>query len=366
MRQDTRMLLEQAVTVDLASTSEDSDERAAADRAYSGIAGDRHGLGEGLAGAPELLARYDDARAADPELYTVIAVAVDWARIGRPDPIPEPVLIDLTLRELRKTRAHLEAGDADVCAAIRTARTPPPGAGRTAALHTSFLDDDTRGYWAFDYLTADDGQAHRTPRPIPHTYWHDATNSCDTNTLLIVGVAAYRRDNTPATTTLFRKAAEAGNSAAMFNLGLLHDERDELVEAESWYRKAADAGVSAAMFNLGLLFHERDDDDLVEAESWYRKGADAGDSTAMNNLGLLLQQRDDLVEAESWYRKGAEAGGGSAMNNLGSLLQQRGDLVEAESWYRKAAEVRYSSAINNLGFLRDVQSRFPTRRVWCS
>ncbi|MGW0640198.1 hypothetical protein [Nocardia salmonicida] len=175
-----------------------------------------------MAGAPELLARYDDARAADPELYTVIAVVVDWARVGRTNPIPEPVLTDFTLRELRKTHPYREVTDVGVHAAIRTARTPSPGAGRTAALHTSFLDDGTRGYRAFDYFTAaDDGQSHRTPRPIPDTFWHDATNGCDTNTLFIVGAAAILRDNTPAATELFRKAAESGNSYAMNALGAL-------------------------------------------------------------------------------------------------------------------------------------------------
>ncbi|MBW0275513.1 hypothetical protein ATM97_09940 [Nocardia sp. MH4] len=257
--QDTRMLLEQAVTIDLASTSDDADECEAADRAYPGYGGERYGLGEGLAGAPELLARYDDARAADPAMFTVIAIAVDWARIGRPEPIPEPVLTDLALRELRATHAYLDATTASLHTAIQEARTPPPGAGRTAALHTSFLDDDTRGYRAFDYLTAaDDGQHHRTPRLIPNTYWHDATHECDTNTLLAVGVAAYRRDNTPVAAILFRTAAEAGNSAAMRNLGILLEQRGDLAEAESWFRKAIEAGNNAAADNLGILLAYRD------------------------------------------------------------------------------------------------------------
>ncbi|MFI5501115.1 tetratricopeptide repeat protein [Nocardia asteroides] len=348
--QDTRMLLEQAVTIDLASTSADADERAAADRAYPGYGGDRYGLGEGLAGAPELLARYDDARAADPALYTVVAVAVDWARVGRTDPIPEPVLANLALRELRTTHAHLDATTSDLRAAIETARTPPPGAGRTAALHTSFLDDDTRGYRAFDYLTAaDDGQDHRTPRPIPDTFWHDATNDCDTSTLIGVGVAAYRRDDIPTATTLFRKAAEAGNSRAMHNLGVLLDRCGDLVGAESWYRKATKAGDKAALHNLGLLLRQRGD--LGEAEFWYRKAVEAGDRGAMNSLGALLGERGDQGEAESWYRKAIEAGNSEAMYNLGLLLGERGDLDGAESWFRKAVEAGDRDAMAKLGAL---------------
>ncbi|MEV6218788.1 tetratricopeptide repeat protein [Nocardia sp. NPDC051833] len=361
--QDTRMLLEQAVTIDLASTSADADERAAADRAYPGYGGDRYGLGEGLAGAPELLARYDDARAGDPALYTVIAVAVDWARIGRTEPIPAPVLIDLALRELRTTHAHLDTTTADLRAAIKTARTPPPGAGRTAALHASFLDDDTRGYRAFDYLTAaDDGQDHRTPRPIPETYWHDATHDCDINTLLVVGIAAYRRDNTPAATILFRKPAEAGISGAMLMLGVLLQQRGDLVEAETWSRKAIEAGDNTAMLMLGVLLQQRGD--LVEAETWFRKAIEAGISGAMNHLGILFQRRGDLVEAETWFRKGAEAGEDTAMLMLGSLLQRRGDLVEAEIWFRKAAEAGNNTAMFMLGVLLQQRGDLVEAETW--
>ncbi|MFD3427262.1 tetratricopeptide repeat protein [Nocardia fluminea] len=346
LRKDTRMLLEQAITIDLASTAEDPAERAAAERAYPGCAGDRHGLAEGLAEAPELLARYDDARAADSELYTVIAIAIDWARIGRTDPIPEPELTDLTLRELRKTCPHLESTNSSVRAAIQTARTPPDGAGRTAALHSTFLDDDTRGYWAFSYLTAaDDGQDHRTPRPIPATYWHDATNDCDTDTLIIVGVAAYRRDNTAASTTLFRKAAEAGDADAMFILCVLLAERGDLDEAKIWYREAIKAGHSGAISTLGMLLSGPGE--LSEAESWYREAVKAGHSGAMVDLGILLKQRGALSDAEFWYRKAIDAGQRSrAMVNLGFLVEQRGDLGEAEFWYRKAVKTRHSGAID--------------------
>ncbi|MGW4368012.1 tetratricopeptide repeat protein [Nocardia takedensis] len=395
LRRDTRMLLEQAITIDLASTAEDPAECAAAERAYPGYAGDRYGLGEGLAGAPELLARYDDARAADPLLWTVIAVAIDWARIGRTDPIPEPTLSDLTLRELRNTHPYMDATGNGVRAAIHTARTPPPGAGRTAALHTTFLDDETRGYRAFDYLTAaDDGQDHRTPRPIPDTYWHEATCDSDTNTLVTVGDAAYLRDNTLTATTLFRRAAEAGNGVAMANLGFLLTRRDdlaeaetwfhkaaevgssdatnnlgvllagrgELAEAETWYRKAAEAGHSGAMFNLGNLFNRRGD--LAGVEAWYRKAIEAGNDVAMVNLGVLLAERGELAEAEAWYHKAGEAGNGVAMANLGFLLKQRGELAEAEAWFRKGTEAGNGIAMNHLGVLLKQRGELAEAEAW--
>ncbi|MFQ6394941.1 SEL1-like repeat protein [Nocardia sp. KC 131] len=354
LQRDTLRLLDQALIIDLASTSEDPDEQAAAARTYPDMNFGGHGLGEILAGAPELLQRYDDAKAADPVQRTVIEVAIDWARIGRTDHIPEPTLTELVVDSIRVKRPEIDTTGAKVRAAIEAARTPPEGAGRAAALHTSYLDEQTRGYRAFDYLVAaDDGQDHRTPRPIPETFWHTATHNADPDTLSAVASAAYQRDNTPAAITLFGKAAATDHPTAMYSLGRLLHDRGDLVEAESWYRKAADLDHPDAMVNRGFLLQGRGD--LVEAESWYRKAVDLDHPVAMVNLAFLLHDRGDLVEAESWYRKAAATDhpDPAAMHNLGSLLQGRGDLVEAESWYRKAAatDLADPAVMYNLGFL---------------
>ncbi|MGO4614706.1 tetratricopeptide repeat protein [Nocardia sp. 2YAB30] len=253
LQRDTRLLLEQALLIDLASTSEDPYEQAAAIRLYPGQISAGHGLGEALAGAPELLARYDDAKATDPVQHSVIAVAIDWARIGRPDPIPELVLTGLTVRRMRVNRPEIDITSETVRAAITGARTPPTGAGRAAALHTSYLNgDDTRGYRPFDYLVAaDDGQGHRTPRPIPDTFWDTATHDSDTDVLISVANTAYQRDNKTSALALLRRAVITGHVGAMANLGVLLYERGEITEAEYWYRKAADVGDFDAMYNLG-------------------------------------------------------------------------------------------------------------------
>ncbi|MGV9678816.1 tetratricopeptide repeat protein [Nocardia sp. NPDC003482] len=363
LRLETRMLLEQALIIDLASTSEDSAERAAAARAYGGRAGGDHGLGEVLAGAPELLARYDDARAADPLLYAVIAVAVDWARIGRTDPIPEPILIDLALRQLRTTHPHIDATATGVRDAIRVARTPPPGGGRAAALRTTYIDDGTRGYTAFDYLiAADDGQAHRAPRPIPNSFWHNATRDTDAHTLIAVGLVAYDRVNRPAAFTLLRKAADAGDTFAMFNLGRLFTEDGDRAQAEIWLRKASDAGDTFAMFSLGRLMEESGD--RAEAETWHRKAAEAGDTYAMTNFGCLLAEDGDRAHAEIWLRKAAAAGDTFAMFSLGRLFAEDGDPARAEIWLRAAAAAGDTFAMFSLGRLWEESGGRAEAKTW--
>lgn len=87
--------------------------------------------------------------------------------------------------------------------------------------------------------------------------------------------------------------------------GLLGDEGEE-DQAVQWYRKAADAGNVAAMVSLGALLRKQDKED--QAMQWYRKAADAGDATAMANVGALLAEQGEEDQAMQWYRKAADAG----------------------------------------------------------
>ncbi|MGW4248263.1 tetratricopeptide repeat protein [Nocardia sp. NPDC004722] len=363
LQRDTRLLLEQAEVIDLASTSEDSSEQAAAAAAYPDQCLDGYGLGEVLAGAPELLHRYDDAAEADPPQHAVIEVAIDWARIGRQDPIPEPVLAEFTMSRLRTNRPELDIAVEDVLAAISAARQPPKGAGRAAALRTSYLDDQTRVYRPFDYLVAaDDGQDHRTPRLIPDTFWDAATHSATIQTLVSVGYAAYQRGLTPRAATLMHQAAEGGDVDAMRILGNILRDRGELVEAESWFRKAIDAGEVGSMWNLGMLQHDRGE--WVGAESWFRKAIDAGDKDALWSLADLLHDRGDLAGAESWFREAIDAGNIGSMWRLGLLLRDRGELVEAESWFRKAIDAGDSTSMWSLGHLLHDRGEWVGAESW--
>ncbi|WP_448699759.1 serine/threonine-protein kinase [Streptomyces avidinii] len=159
-----------------------------------------------------------------------------------------------------------------------------------------------------------------------------------------------------------QRAAEAGDSDAMFSLALLLTEADRIDEAETWYRKAADAGNTDAMHGLGFLLE--DTGRTHEAETWYRKVADAGDSVAMNNLGLLLANTGRPNEAETWYQKAADAGNSGSMHGLGFLLEDTGRPNEAETWYRKAADAGNTGAMHGLGFLLEDTGRPNEAETW--
>ncbi|MEV4235281.1 MULTISPECIES: tetratricopeptide repeat protein [unclassified Nocardia] len=359
---DTRVVLQQAIQIDLSSTSNSLIEHADAAAAYPSLNLDRYGLAEVLAGAPELLKHYDDSRYRNPVLHTVIQVAVDWVRVGRTDPIPEPVLAELAMAIAEEQYPELEVGTDQVQDAIVAARTPSPSVGHVALLLTDRLPDRSRAYRPFDYLVAADDGQHRSPRPISTDFWHLATENADVDVLVSAGLTAFFRGRASVVEKLCRRAAEAGDLNAMFNLGVLLYERGDTHEAEAWCRRAADAGDLSAMFNLGVLLHERGD--THGAETWWRRCAEAGDLNAMSNLGVLLRKRGEAEEAETWYRHAAAAGDLSAMFNLGVLLGKRSELAEAEIWYRRAAARGHTSAEFNLQVL--LNKKPPEAPVGCA
>jgi hypothetical protein len=305
LARDTRLLLEEAgdTTLELATTSEDPDEQAAARAAYP------------------------DARHDDPVVHSVLQAAIDWARVGMPRPASAEELIGLALDLLFETHPELEPTRQEMLAAISTARTPPPGAGRVAGLRTVPLSDRTRSYQPFDYLVAaDDGQIG-TPRLIPSSVWSTTLKLADPDEAFAISSSAYQRNNIPATMLASRQAAAGGHTGAMHNLGLLLATRldpPDLDQARHWYEQAAAGGDTDAMHNLGYLLATRlDPPDLDQARHWWQLAAAAGQSNAMYDLGALLATQVDPPELDEAFRcleQAAAAGQSNAMYDLGALL----------------------------------------------
>ncbi|WP_174184821.1 SEL1-like repeat protein [Nocardia barduliensis] len=361
---DIRALLEQAHKIEIASTSEDADEQAAAAALYPSLQLELHspdseqprprfGLAEVLAGAPALLRQYDVARFQDPPLHAVIQVAIDWARIGRFDAIPERTLSELALAATDIARCP-NLSLPRIEAAISTAREPAEETGYTSALIATLLPDGGIGYRPFDYLVAaDDGEHQRTPRPIPRPFWRTATDGAETAIRNMVAITARLRDETDEAMWLWRCAADAGEPTAMYNLGSLSRECGRDRDAETWYRRAAETGEHQdevaldAIERLAALSIKRGDID--EAISWYRRAADRGAAKPMLPLAALLRSRGDTKGAEDWLRRAAGIGDTTAMVQLGAMLRDRGDSKGAEASFRRAAEIGDPEGMSALG-----------------
>ena len=392
LNRESHMLLEQAHEVSLRPTCEDRAETADAQAAYPTVRMDA-GLGAELAGAPELLRRYEDAKDADRLQRAVVEAVIDWARAGRTDPIREPVLTTLAKKVASHRWPNLAADDADVHEAVKSAQTPPLGWGDVAMIGTQLLADEVRGYRPFDYLVAFD-EGPPPNRPIPDWFWPLATEDGALSDWFAVGLVALLRGQVTAAVNAFRlvadtdkvpqmfallgriellqqparegeactwfeKAAAAGDAKAMEMLGIMaeHSDPPDLPGAQAWYEKAAATNSSSAMVRLGVLLSDvLDPPDLPAARGWYEKAADAGNTDAMTNLGNLLQRSDprDLPGARYWWEKAANAGNVHAMTNLGSLLSNDWDpldLPTARDWYEKAAAGGDVRAIAFLGRL---------------
>ena len=348
---DTRMLLDAATTVELASTAEDAGEQAHAQRAYPDRPLGALGLAEMLSRSPELLAKYRELAVGDPLTYFALRAAIDWARVGISRAIPEPDLAALAKDVAWSERPDVDTDDDQLIAALKEARKALPGSGQAALLLTSPLPDKVRGYRPFDYLVAaDDGQDNH-PRPIPADFWEQALRLATTDDATEIGTAAYYRDNPTAAIAALTIPARAGDTVAMCNLGVVLSDRldpPDLDAARHWYQQAADAGDTGGMYNLGYLLADRlDPPDLDAARhwyqqaadagrQWYQQAADAGHSGAMFNLGVLLADRldpPDLDAARQWCQQAADTGDPGAMFLLGVVCLRQLNVVEAEaSW----------------------------------
>ncbi|MFX0578870.1 tetratricopeptide repeat protein [Nocardia nepalensis] len=354
---DIRMVLEQAEEITLRPTSDDPEEQAAAAAAYPQLNLAGYGLGEILSGAPDMLQRYDDALYGNPALRAVLEVAVDWARIGRVDPVPESALLELALDTIEDLRPDLEMSGEDILTAIGVARQRPQGAGRIAPLVTTRLHNGTLAYRAFEYLVAaDNGDDLRPARPIPKSFWHRGTRDAEPGVLATVGTHAMLNRRMEQAVELWCRAGEAGGSRRITQLGeMVAGDHTEL-------RSAAHAGDVDAMYRLGVRLGGWSDFD--EAEHWLHRAAQAGHAEAMTFMAMFADERGDHVARQAWLGRAADAGDPDAMYALGMHLREAGQANEAEAWIRRAAELSHREAMSRLGWLMHERSRLSEAERW--
>lgn len=118
-----------------------------------------------------------------------------------------------------------------------------------------------------------------------------------------------------------------------------------------WWRKAADAGESAAQQMLGLAYASGTcglELDTDEAFAWMLRSADQGSVNAMHSLSVLYakdakQNPAQLVESVKWMQRAADLGHPSAQCALGSacLSGSSGkdkDVSLAAIWLHRACQ----------------------------
>jgi hypothetical protein len=245
----------------------------------------RYGLTQTLAAAPQLVARWQDAKTASPYAWAVLTAALDAARLGVRAPLSADLLRTAAPGYLTsQQQAEALSNWFEQALAYATdklhgavAALSPAGAGM----------GQVAGYTVADYLIQHAREEHRYDT-MPASIW-DA-------------VLSHVRD--PADTA---RLADSANRRLLFRYAI------------PLYRRAADAGDQLAASELARLLTQRGD--LDEGEQILRTLAETGDGDAARQLADLLADRGDVYG----LRARADAGDGSAAFLLAGLLYGRGD-----------------------------------------
>jgi len=324
------------------SASEQKQARAAAVRdprlaVALGAAG--FGLTQTLAAAPQLVARWEDAQAADPYARAVLTAALDATRLGARAPLsPEFLRAAAPGYCTSVQQAEAQGNWFEQALAYGTARLH----GAAAVLAPAGPDMGLiAGYTVADYLLQHADQERRAVR-VPASTWNallsQIHNPADVGRL---ADSAEGRLLYCYAIPLYRSAANAGDGHAAERLADLLAERGDLDEAMQILRARADAGDEYAAYKLARLLAERGDLDGLRAR------ADAGDEHAAERLAQLLAEHRDLDE----LRTRADAGDRHADYSLADLLAERGDLDEAMQILRARADAGDGHAAERLAQL---------------
>ncbi len=304
-----------------------------------------YGLTQTLAAAPQLVARWEDAKSVDPYAWALLTAALDAARLGARAPA---------------SAEFLRAASPGYCTSVQQAEAPGNWFEQALAYATVKLHGAAAaltpagtgmghivGYTVADYLIQHASRERRHAR-VPESAWdallshiRDPTeaarlaDSARGRLLYRYAIPLYQR------TVIAADEFAAAQLAATRLVNLLA-EREDLNGVRAW----ADAGDElAAMLLAGLLAGRGDLDEL-------RARADAGDPSAMR-LARWLADRRDLDE----LRVRADAGDGLAAEKLVNLLADRRDLdelrVRADAGDGLAAE----KLVNLLAERRDLDAR---------
>ncbi|TYK44060.1 tetratricopeptide repeat protein [Actinomadura decatromicini] len=335
-----------AQLADLAATIEtDPRLRTASTRAPSGR------VTQELAGAPELLRRYEHAT---PAARAVLWAAMDARRLGHNLYLPEPLLHDAAPGYLNDDEWDRVGGGDWFRAALEelTARhrlLPGPLVEHRARPGEPPLPH--RRYRLADYLE----QHGRTERLLicpPASFWDAAAqHSRAPHDLLVLGDQARSRGRYRHAAHLYRRAVDVGDSDALMDLALLRKEADDLQGAEQFYRRAAEAGNSDALAKLALLRAEAGDHE--SAERLALQATDAGYPDVLVILAKLWTKAGDHEGAERLAEKAAEVGHPDALVHLAWLRAKAGDHQSAERLARQAAGAERLEAPEDQAWLRE-------------
>ena len=320
-------------------------------RVALGTAG--YGLTQTLAAAPQLVARWQDAKTAHPYAWAVLTAALDAARLGARAPL---------------STGFLRAAAPGYCTSQQQAEAPGNWFEQALAYATGKLHGaasalspagdgmgQIAGYTVADYLIQHASRARRTACP-PLTLWESClTHLVNAGDLLAVGDAARDRCLLDLAERFYRAADSAPEAVEM--LSELLSKQGRYAEAEQILRAARSRDNPYAAVRLGYVLMGLDR--AGEAEQLLRAALAAGKHGARRALAILLERQERFEEAEAVLRDGIAAQDSDSPQRLGFLLMHelhRPD--EAERVLRAAIAARQPEVAVPLASLLRGQGRY--------
>lgn len=358
-------------------------------------AAEHGGVTQDLAGAPELLRRYEDG---SPAARAILHAAMDAHRLGIGLHLPQAFLTDAALGYLSDVDYQQLDGDwaeaayAELAQPVhgkqaplsrvrpRLAHSPlePPSVTEEMALTA----EQGQLFQLADYL-AQYGRTQRRTQCPPVSFWHAAhTHLTSGDDLDRLADAAGQRHRLQWEHHLRRQAAETGCVSAQGALAVQQEEAGDRVRAEafawraaaggdfhplSWLaamreeagdrraaealaRRAADAGSTRALFVLAM---KRDNVwDHEAANALAQLAADAGDFDALYKVAESRKNIGQRKEAETLLQRAAAAGSIRAVCGLAALREKAGDREEAETLLLRAADAGSTDALHQLALMQ--------------
>ncbi|MGV9222950.1 hypothetical protein ACWDPF_09745 [Streptomyces albogriseolus] len=316
-----------------------------------------------LAGAPELLNRYQHA---SPAAKALLEAAMDARRLGVGLHLPQAFLIDAATDYLTDTDYDQLTDDWAEQAFVTLARpvhgkqaplrrTTPRATRRppTPSLRPGTPASAPAGpvFRLADYLEQHGRTTRRRLCP-PASFWHSAhTRLTHPDDLYNLATAAETRNRLQWAHHLDHRAADHGSTAALVRLALLRKRTGDREGAAALLQHAADRGSTDALVRLAGMRQEAGDREAVDTLS--RQAADRRDMDALEHLAGMRDEAGDRESAEALYQRAAQHGSITALRRLALMREAAGHRKASEALARQAAEHGSTDALVSLAVERE-------------
>ncbi|MFJ6070860.1 hypothetical protein ACIQFU_08425 [Streptomyces sp. NPDC093065] len=324
-----------------------------------------HGrVAQDLAGAPELLRRYEDG---SPGARALLDAAMDARRLGVGPGLPQSFLTDAAVGYLSEADFQqlgedwVEVAYAELARPVhgkqaplrrvrhRPAHRPPHASPQTDPPHAPTAGPEFR---LADYLEQHGRAVRRTACP-PASFWHSAhAHLGRADELTSLGQAAQARHRLEWAYHLYRHAAANRPLALLLSdIAEWREQAGDRQGAETLARRAAELGAPGAL--LALAGRRERAGDLDAAESLAREAHHAGSVSALERLAGLRERAGDRAGATGFACRAADASLFTAVARLASTRRHGADVEGAEVLLRKAARTGVPFALLELAESRE-------------